>query len=80
VFAIGAISSTDDHAARVAPEGRARARCRAERTMLLLDGPIWVEEQYREEMRWELRQFEGLGVTTVHLTRQRDHAGRSGSC
>ena len=38
--------------------------------VLLLDEPLsGVEEQYREEMRWELRRFQKeLGVTTVHVT------------
>jgi ABC-type sugar transport system ATPase subunit len=44
--------------------------------VLLLDEPLsGVEEQYREEMRWELRQFQQeLGVTTVHVTHDQREA------
>ena len=44
--------------------------------VLLLDEPLsGVEEQYREEMRWELRQFQKeLGVTTVHVTHDQREA------
>ena len=44
--------------------------------VLLLDEPLsGVEEQYREEMRWELRQFQKeLGITTVHVTHDQREA------
>jgi ABC-type sugar transport system ATPase subunit len=44
--------------------------------VLLLDEPLsGVEEQYREEMRWELRRFQKeLGVTTVHVTHDQREA------
>ena len=44
--------------------------------VLLLDEPLsGVEEQYREEMRWELRRFQQeLGITTVHVTHDQREA------
>ena len=47
-----------------------------EPAVLLLDEPLSaVEEQYREEMRWELRQFQKeLGITTVHVTHDQREA------
>jgi len=44
--------------------------------VLLLDEPLsGIEEQYREEMRWELRQFQReLGITTVHVTHDQREA------
>jgi len=44
--------------------------------VLLLDEPLSaVDEQYREEMRWELRHLQKeLGVTTVHVTHDQREA------
>ena len=47
-----------------------------EPAVLLLDEPLsGVEEQYREEMRWDLRHFQReLGITTVHVTHDQREA------
>lgn len=47
-----------------------------EPAVLLLDEPLsGVEEQYREEMRWELRRFQKeIGITTVHVTHDQREA------
>jgi len=47
-----------------------------EPAVLLLDEPLsGVEEQYREEMRWELRHFQKeLGITTVYVTHDQREA------
>ena len=78
VFAIGDI--LDRFVVGLPPGSRqkvalARAVVR-EPDVLLLDEPLsGVEEQYREEMRWELRQFQKeLGVTTVHVTHDQREA------
>jgi ABC-type sugar transport system ATPase subunit len=44
--------------------------------VLLLDEPLSaVDEQYREEMRWELRHLQKkLGITTVHVTHDQREA------
>ncbi len=78
VFMIGDI--LDQYVVGLPPGARqkvslARAVVR-EPDVLLLDEPLsGVEEQYREEMRWELRQFQKeLGITTVHVTHDQREA------
>jgi ABC-type sugar transport system ATPase subunit len=76
-----AISDILDHYVGGLPPGArqkvalARAVVR-EPDVLLLDEPLsGVEEQYREEMRWELRQFQKeLGITSVYVTHDQREA------
>ena len=44
--------------------------------VLLLDEPLAaIDEQFREEMRWELRHLQReLGTTTIHVTHDREEA------
>jgi ABC-type sugar transport system ATPase subunit len=78
VFAIGDI--LDRYPVGLPPGSRQKAAlARAvvrDPDVLLLDEPLSaVDEQYREEMRWELRHLQKeLGITTVHVTHDQREA------